>query len=376
MPKTRSSWGSNSPAARKGYRTLRYWADKHDGRGYRRCCKTIKGTKRDGDAELARLRIMHDEDQPAPTVRECYEKWYLPDVKERVTAGTANQYMSAWRAHVEPQWGHFFVTDVKPLDVQEWLLSLTKSQADISYKVLNAVLEYPVMFEMLNRNPMRVKYRMPSAGKTHDKKVYDLGQALMILEGARGCATEAAIILALFGSCRVGESLAPLATEVEEVRASNGMVGCIVPIYRQIAQHGKVIDATKTAESKRKVVLVGKPAERLIEIANERKKSGLHWLTDNGCYEPMPQRFLAMDVKKAAESVGLTPISSRNLRNSWRTFMEWDLHIDADKLEILMGHKLQGVSGRHYNRPNESMLLDAVADAYAKAGHNRALREK
>lgn len=71
----RSSWGTNEPAARKGYRRLRYWADKRDGRGYRRCSETIRGSKRAGDARLAELRTLHANDTGCPTLGRVYADW-------------------------------------------------------------------------------------------------------------------------------------------------------------------------------------------------------------------------------------------------------------------------------------------------------------
>ena len=369
MPKTRASWGSNSPAQRKGYRTLRYWADLRDGRGYRRCCKTIKGTKRDGDAELARLRIAHDADRPTPTLRDCYETWYLPEISERASRNTLKQYRSSWNATISPRWGDLAVTAIKPLDVQEWLLTLSSATAQMASKVMAGVLDYPVMYELLPRNPMRIKYRMPTAKNAKDKSVYDLKASLHVLEAVEGSCIEAAVILALFGSCRVGESLSPLAEEVEEARASNGMLAATVQLARQIDMDGNVLDRLKTKSSARTIVLVGKPAARLLAIARERIATGEPWLLDDGTGAPISQRVLGLEWRRACESRGLTPILLRNMRNSWRTFCEWELHIDYSQLETLMGHAGESVTARYYNRPDASMLVDAVADAYDRAGY-------
>lgn len=369
MPKTRASWGSNSPAQRKGYRTLRYWADLRDGRGYRRCCKTIKGTKRDGDAELARLRIAHDADRPTPTLRECYETWYLPEISERASRNTLKQYRSSWNATISPRWGDAAVTAIKPLDIQEWLLTLSSATAQMACKVMAGVLDYPVMYELLPRNPMRIKYRMPTARNAKDKSVYDLKTSLRVLEAVEGSCIEAAVILALFGSCRVGESLSPLAAEVEEARASNGMLAACVHLRRQVDSDGNISERLKTKTSTRAVVVVGKPAARLLAIARERIAAGDPWLLDDGTGSPISQRVLGLEWRRACESHGLPPILLRNMRNSWRTFSEWELHMDYSKLETLMGHVGESVTARHYNRPDESMLVDAVADAYDRAGY-------
>lgn len=368
MAHSRNSWGSNSPAKRKGYRTLRYWADEHDGRGYVRHCKTIKGTKRDGDSELAKLRMSHSSDRPAPTVRECYETWFLPDVESRLSKRSITMYKSAWNAHIRPRWADCHVTDVKPLAVQEWLMTKTKSQAELASKVMSAILDFPVMYELLDRNPLRIKYRMPTAGEQRDKSVYDLKESLAILRAARGSYAESAIILALFGSCRVGESIAVAVEDVEPMTAGNGMAGCAVRISKQVDKTGEVEDMLKTRWSERHVVLAGEPAVRLLQIAKGRRAESLPWLCDDGTGQPVLPRYVAAEWRRVAESAGVEYHILRNLRNSWRTYMDWELGVDAAKLETLMGHKGDTVTAKHYNRPNVKMLLDSVADAYARAG--------
>ncbi len=376
MAQSRNSWGSNNPARRKGYRTLRYWADEHDGRGYVRHCKTIKGTKRDGDAELAKLRMAHSEDRPAPTVQECYETWFVPDAESRLSKQTLKVYRSAWNAHIRPRWADCAVTGIKPLDVQEWLLTKTKSQAEISSKVLAGILDYPVMYEMLDRNPMRIKYRMPTAGEQRDKSVYDLKESLAILRAAKGSYAEPAIVLGLFGSCRVGESIAPLVEDVEPMTAGNGMPGCSVLISKQVDKNGEVEDMLKTKWSERHIVLAGEPALRVLQIADERRAESLPWLCDDGTGQPVPPRYITAEWRRVAESAGVEYHILRNLRNSWRTYMEWELGVDAAKLETLMGHKGDTVTAKHYNRPSVQMLLDAVAEAYARAGLFDCVRAK
>ena len=84
--KRRSSWGSNEDAGR-GRRRIRYWADLHDGRGYRRVSETVRGTRKDADDVLARRRVEHSSDAPAPTVRQAYEMWWLPDFEDRLGKG-------------------------------------------------------------------------------------------------------------------------------------------------------------------------------------------------------------------------------------------------------------------------------------------------
>ncbi len=79
--------------------------------------------------------------------------------------------------------------------------------------------------------------------------------------------------------------------------------------------------------------------------------------------------MFGLEWHRVCESRGLPPILLRNMRNSWRTFGEWELYINYSQLETLKGHAGENVTARHYNRPDESMFIDAVADAYDRAGY-------
>lgn len=62
--------------------------------------------------------------------------------------------------------------------------------------------------------------------------------------------------------------------------------------------------------------------------------------------------------------LGGIPFAS--LRNSWRTFAQFEWGVGYDTLELLMGHKLPGVTGQHYLRPSTEQLAEDFAAAYVK----------
>lgn len=366
----RSEFGSNEPAG-PGKRRLRYWADKHDGRGYRRCSETIKGSRRDGRERLAQLQLLHGADKPVPTVRECYETWYLPDIESRLAKTSLANYASTWRKCIEPTWGDSFVTEVKPLRIQGWLLTMTKAKAEQAANVLSSILEFPVRYELLDRNPMRVKYRMPTAVQKRDKTVYTLAQAVDVMKACRGSYIESAVICALFGSCRPGESLSPMCPELHRAETSTGAVAAAFDLVRQIDHDGNVYDGMKTKASARPIVFVGSVAERMLEIKAEREAAGEIWLADNGLGDVISQQSLNAGWKRLCAESGIPSIPFRNLRNSWRTYMSWELHIDESKLEKMMGHTGRSVTEKHYNRPNAEMFIDALSDAWSEFGVER-----
>lgn len=80
----RSAWGSIAEV-RRGVWRIRYWAEGPD--GYRRRSETVRGTRRDAVERRSALMLEHGGDAPYPTVRQCWERWCLPDIERQVETG-------------------------------------------------------------------------------------------------------------------------------------------------------------------------------------------------------------------------------------------------------------------------------------------------
>lgn len=361
----RASWGSNEDAG-DGKRRLRYWADLHDGRGYRRVSETIRGSRREGDVVLAQRRVEHDSDAPVPTLAQAYGAWWLPDAQDRVekgelTAGSLAKYEGRWRAHIAPAFGSSQVTDIRPLAIQDWLLTLPKTSGPTCLATLAQVMDFCVRYEVMGSNPARGKYRMPSrVERTHDKGVWTYREAVAAADALRGTPSYMPAILSLFGSCRVAESLGPR-VDLGEVRPweSHGMTLAVVDIRRQVGRKGEVREATKNDQSARTVVVPEPWSLDVLAVTSP-------WLCDRGDGTVPSQRQLSYAFGRALRSAGIEPIPFRNLRNSWRTFMRWELGVPEDMCEKIMGHVGRGIGETYYDRPEWEVFADVVAEAYLR----------
>lgn len=365
--KSRSTWGSNDDAG-AGRRRLRYWADLHDGKGYARHSKTIVGTKTDGDEELARLRVSHSRDRPVPTVGQAYEMWWLPDATERRESGemaksTYDNYLSRWRKHVGPRWSDVPVTDVRAVDLQEWLLTKTATMGSMSLLLMRQVLDLCVRYEVAEKNIARLEYRMPrKIEREHSRDVYTLREMVAALEAVRGTAAYLPAVMCGLASCRVGEALGPR-VDLGEVRPMdvNGMTVAVVDVIRSVDRNGHPGSdhELKNPQSERPVIV---PAPWSADVL---AASG-PWLADRGDGRPVSQIVANREWSRALREAGIEPVPFRNLRSSWRTFMRWELGIDEDKLEAMMGHTGRNVGEIHYDRPREEVFAQTVADAWMR----------
>lgn len=365
--KSRNAWGSNEDAG-AGRRRLRYWADLHDGRGYVRHSKTIVGTKTDGDLELARLRLEHSQDRPTPTLGQAFEMWWLPDATDRLRSGemarsTYDNYMSRWRRHVEPSWGSVPVTDIRALDVQEWLLTKTSTMGSMSLMLMRQVLDFCERYDAVSSNIANQRFRTSrNTERRHSKEVYNLREMVAALEAVRGTVAYIPAALCGLASCRVGESLGPR-VDLGEVRSIEacGMTVAVVDVIRSVNQNGRPgkDHELKNRQSERPVVV---PEPWSLDVLSRQGP----WLTDRGDGRPVSQKILNRSWEEALGDAGIKPIPFRNLRNSWRTIMRWELGVDEDKVEAMMGHAGKNVGEIHYDRPRDEMFAQTVAEAWAR----------
>ena len=360
--KSRSTWGSNDDAG-AGRRRLRYWADLHDGRGYTRHSKTILGTKKDGDEELARIRVAHSQDRPVPTLGQAYEMWWHADAVDRLerselARSTLKMYESMWRSYVEPRWSDVPVGDIRPLDVQEWLMGMPVSSAPKALMIMKQVLDKCELYDIVDGNVASRSYRMPKrVERTHDKDVYTLSELTAALDAVRGTVAYIPAVLCGLASCRPGEALGPMRAEVHEA-SHGGMTLAVVDLVRQVDRDGHVVEGLKTTHSERPVVV---PEPWSLDVLSQPGP----WLVGSG-ERPVSQGVVKRAWFSSLGDAGVEAIPFRNLRNTWRTFMRWDLKLPEDLLEAMMGHVGRNVGEAHYDRPREEVFAREVADAWVR----------
>lgn len=368
----RSAWGSITEV-RRGVWRIRYWAEGPD--GYRRRSETVRGSRKDAVERRSALMLEHGDDAPCPTVGQCWERWYRPDLVRMVEEGeraeqTLGQYDSRWRCHVGPRWADVPADEVRPLAVQQWIGSMPHSVAPQAAQVLRVTLSYAVRYEAIASNPLDADYVMPpkSTSKERSRETWDVPGLLALWADVRDEWYEAPLLLMSFGGARVAESLGVRAEEVELTRVAVGGVEvsvAVVPLRQQVRGAGVVDERLKNRWSVRPAIMPGAAGERIAEIA---RSVGEGWLCDGGGGEPADKYALrnAWDVVRVRGTHGGTLM--KNLRASWETALRWSLKLPPWITERLLGHvPLSGgaVTAYHYDAPGVADLVSAVAEAYA-----------
>lgn len=362
----RRAWGSVTEAARGKKYVLRWVENTPDGR--KRKSKTVYGTYREACNALAKIQVAKADDRPMPTIGQAYETWWIPWANRKWNSpdkGTRRLYERAWKNYCKDRWSHVPLDQVRPLDVQEWLLDIPKSTAKIALGVLRRTVDLAISYEVVNENKFRRQYELGEHKKTRTKRVYDLAEAEIELSARRGTRIEAGYILSAFGGCRTGEAFGVRAGEPYPIEVG-GVRFAAVPIERTMGR-GKpepMPDGElKTPESRRTCLVPEPYGIRLLEISEEAVADGREWLCTRADGLPV-DCVLATREWRDGETREHIPFSS--LRNSWRTFAQFEWVISSETLEVLMGHKLPGTSGRHYIRPSIELLAESFARDYAK----------
>lgn len=367
--KQRRAWGSITEIKRGKKYVLRWPENTPEGR--KRKTRTVHGTYREACFALDMIHAEKREDRAVPTLGDIYERWYLPQMDRRLAEGEIKKnthygHVKMWRKNVGPRWANVPVDSVKPLDVQTWLDSMTWANAESALGLAKQVMDIAVMYEMAPANKFRGKFRLPAKTSGHSKGVYDNEESDEILHKLKGQLLEAAYIVMRYGGARTGEALG---VRVDEIKfaAQGGLEFAIIPIVRRMDKGKEPVDDLKTAESRRATVPPPPYSSRLREICAGLEAEGISWIANNG--DGMP-----MDIGRANylwraacdKAAGRKLIPMRNLRTSWRTSAELEWHIDTRLLELMMGHKLEGTTGKHYMRPGDEMVAETFMQEFAK----------
>lgn len=364
--RSRRPWGSITEMQR-GKKYVVRWVENTDA-GRKRRSRTIYGTAAEASRFLAIKEVERGLEHRAPTVSEAVEAWYLPWLTQRLETGavkpaSARLYTNVWNRLGEPRWGKVPIDRIKPAEWQEWLLQQNKSNARYCTIVLRKTLDIAVRNDAITENVLRREYDMPVRQEQRKvRDVYDLAQAERVLDMVMGTPAEAPFILMCFGGLRVGESLA---VRCDEVRSETvgGVMFAVVPVRRRLNHRGRAPmpdGDLKTAQSLREAIVPGPYAARLLEL---RDVQPFEWLAAMPDGWPPTQHTLRYQF---ARTLGTEAIPLSNLRASWRTIGEFEWRVPSDTLEVLMGHALPGVSGRHYVRPKTTDLMRSFAEAYCK----------
>jgi integrase len=258
---------------------------------------------------------------------EYLEDW-LENKRIQVKESTYKKYYWIINSHLNPIIGDIALSDLKPIHVQQFLLTLSNDKGLSSenirkvHSVLSSALKQAVKLELIFKN-VAALIEPPRATKS-EMKVWDLEEVQQFLNNAQSNRYYIAYLIALTTGMRQGEILALTWKDIDFDNA-------VLQVRQTLSHDGKKINQhTKTAAGTRTIAL---PEELLVELKKHRVQQAKEKLLAGSLYEdlnlivctnvgtPLNPRNLLRNFYGQTDKAGLERIRFHDLRHTHATLL-------------------------------------------------------
>jgi integrase len=316
-------------------------------------------TKRDAEAFAATVEVAKLQGNyvlPAlgrVTVSELGPTWL--DRQTHLKPSSYRPLETAWRVHVEPQWGQWKLLDIDTDSVEAWVSDMTRTRGATvvirAYGVLAGVLDSAVKAKRLSINPARGVGNLPrKKRKEHVYLSHSDIRALADESGRNG----AMVLTMAYCGIRWGEAVGLRVKDLDMLRRRLTVEENAVEVGRE------VIVGTPKSHKKRSVPV---PKFVVLELARQCEGKGrddlvFPGLDGNHMRSPRSERgWFDGAVKRA----GLPRITPHDLRHSAAS-MAVSAGVNVKALQRMLGHASAAMTLDVYSDLFDDDL-NAVADA-------------
>lgn len=353
----RRVWGSITEVV-KGKKYILRWPQ-NTPQGRKRKTETFYGTYRQADERLNQIRYEKAQ-PPTMTVGDLWERHELPRIEEDVAEGrrsaaTASFYRSTWKNHVAPRWKDVPCTEVRPMDVQAWLLTKSKATGEACRLVLKLCMDFAEMLELVVSNPAAKKFRYGN-DTAREKSIYTEDELARLEASTRNSVAEVPFMLCTRCGLRVGEACG---MPVSCISFEDGYA--VLEVTEQLSRVTGAGSKLKTKNSRRRVALVRPYSDRLREIVNDLPE-GAVYANDDGTGNPVSRNGVYMEWKAAVERAGVRYLPMQSLRPAFETMAHWAAGLPIEKVSRIMGHTQINTTLGHYDRTGGDELVRTMVE--------------
>ena len=338
---------------------------------------TVKGTKRAAQTELNNLlHALQTGSYVEPTkltVGEYLRRWLDDYAKTNVSAKTYERYDEIARLHLIPGLGHFVLTRLQPLHIQElYSAMLQHGRKDRvgalsartvlhHHRVLREALQQAIRWQLLVRNPADAVE--PPRPQRREIRTLDEEDAKLLMEISKGTRLHFPIVLETGSGMRRGEILALRWKDVD-LRAGTATV-------RQTLEETRSGIAFKQPKTQKGARLIPLPAFAIEALKRHRSEQAAHRLKVGDAYQDHGLVFPRPDGRPwspASFSVGFIAFARRHgfesltfhhLRHTHATqLLKQGVHPKV--VSERLGHSTIGVTLDVYSHVLPSMQQDAA----------------
>lgn len=345
--------------------------------------KTIHGTKKDAEVELAKFVTDVQNgfviNGKSLKFSEFTEIWKRDYGSKELAPSTYKRYCRMLETRILPYFGHFYINKIRPIDIMQFYDLLERDTQLVRkknnngkktlkplsgktilehHRLLRAMLHKAVYWQMIVTNPAeRVQ---PPKAKKPKRRSYDDEQTKILLENLEQLPIEdtkykVAIILTIFTGVRLGELMG---LEWQDVDFKNGII-CINRSSQYLSDMGVFTKVPKTESSIREIAI----PEFIISLLEEYKlwyeeqKSlyGELWTNSNRLFvqadgKPMHPSTISKWFVKYVSTIGLPVINFHGLRHTNASLLVAQ-NIDIAIISARLGHAQVSTTLNFYVHP-------------------------
>jgi integrase len=278
-------------------------------------------------------------------------------ITDGIAYSTAAVYSSFLSRHIRPRWGNTFLSQIKPLDVMDWLKTLKLAPKSKSHlkRMLHLLFEKAMLWGLVevSRNPLEL-VRVKGSSKRQTRPTMLTSEEFRKLAARLAEPYRVMATVAICTGLRISEVLA---LRWEHIDFAAGTM-----LVQQGVVNGR-IGKTKTEASKDEIPLDEGFAEMLLDWRATKA------LADVGLVFPSPVTggcfhagvLMKKHIRPAGEKVGLQHVGWHSFRHTYRGMLD-DTGANTGTQQGLMRHASVSTTMNVYGRAS----LKAKSEANSK----------
>lgn len=332
--------------------------------------KTIHGTKKDAEIELAKFVADVQNglviEGKSLKFSEFTEIWKRDYGSKELAPSTYKRYCRMLETRILPYFGHLYINKIKPTDIMQFydLLSrdtqLVRKKSNNGkktlkplsgktilehHRLLRAMLHKAIYWQLIVSNPAeRVQ---PPKTRKPKRRYYDDEQSKALVSNLMELTEDqikykVAILLTLFTGVRLGELMG---LEWNDINFKDGIV-CINRSSQYLAEKGVFTKTPKTESSIREVgipdFVVSLLEEYKLWYDNQKELCGELWIDSNRLFvqadgKPMHPSTISKWFERFVKRIGLPVINFHGLRHTNATLLIAQ-NIEVPIVSARLGH--------------------------------------
>ncbi len=318
--------------------------------------KTVRGTKR--QAEKVKQAMLLEAGKVASmgnamTLDFFWQRFYLPDARERLRLSTVTDYEGKYRKHIQPALGGFELARIDPLAVDAWLHSISgASKQHKAFQLLHQILGRAMRLNVIDSNPCD-RLERPKKPQDYEPDVLSAEEAAEYVRLFTGTPLEAAVLLCLGCALRRSELVA---LDWEDISGGEVHITHAVTSVNGIPHD----DDPKSRFGVRSVAV---PPSFLARLEELRGTGAVVKDSEGGRMHPDNlSKYYKRTLRKLPEGVKQIPL--KNLRHTSLSLAA-NAGVDILAISRRAGHSNVGITSRYYLRPDKA-VDKATADKMDK----------